>query len=33
MWHGGVPASKADAYHEFLNQRAIPDYQAISDSL
>ena len=28
MWHGRVPASKADAYREFLNQRAIPDYQS-----
>jgi len=29
MWHGRVPASKADVYREFLNQRAIPDYQSI----
>ena len=29
MWHGRVPASKADAYREFLNQCAIPDYQSI----
>jgi heme-degrading monooxygenase HmoA len=28
MWHGRVPASKAEAYREFLNARAIPDYQS-----
>ena len=28
MWHGKVPTAKAKAYREFLNQRAIPDYQA-----
>ncbi|MGF1459416.1 MAG: antibiotic biosynthesis monooxygenase family protein [Leptolyngbyaceae cyanobacterium] len=33
MWHGRVPASKAQAYHEFLNARAIPDYQSIEGNL
>ena len=28
MWHGRVLASKAPAYREFLNRRAIPDYRA-----
>ena len=28
MWHGRVPRSKAPAYREFLNSRAIPDYRA-----
>jgi len=28
MWHGRVPASKAPAYRELLNSRAIPDYRA-----
>ena len=27
MWHGRVPITKADAYREFLKQRALPDYQ------
>lgn len=29
MWHGKVPTAKAKAYREFLNQRAIPDYQSV----
>ena len=33
MWHGRVPASKAGAYREFLNQRAIPDYQSIKGNI
>ncbi len=33
MWHGRVPASKALAYREFLNRRAIPDYQAIPGNI
>ena len=33
MWHGRVPASKAGAYREFLNQRAIPDYQSVAGNL
>lgn len=28
MWHGRVPTTKAKAYREFLNKRAIPDYQS-----
>ena len=33
MWHGKVPAAKAGAYREFLNARAIPDYQAVEGNL
>jgi heme-degrading monooxygenase HmoA len=33
MWHGRVPASKAQAYREFLKQRAIPDYQSVEGNL
>ena len=33
MWHGRVPASKAEAYREFLNARAIPDYQSVRGNL
>ena len=33
MWHGRVPASKAEAYRDFLNQRAIPDYQSIQGNI
>lgn len=29
MWHGRVETSKAKAYREFVNQRAIPDYQSV----
>ena len=29
MWHGRTPASLADAYLAFLEQRAIPDYRRI----
>ena len=29
MWHGRVPATKAQAYRAFLNERAIPDYQSV----
>ena len=29
MWHGRVPAIKAQAYREFLNERAIPDYRSV----
>ena len=28
MWHGRVPSEIARAYREFLNARAIPDYQS-----
>ncbi len=30
MWHGRVETSKAQAYREFLNTRAIPDYQSVT---
>jgi heme-degrading monooxygenase HmoA len=33
MWHGRVPASKAKAYREFLNSRAIPDYRSVKGNL
>ncbi len=33
MWHGKVPTSKAGAYRDFLNARAIPDYQSIAGNL
>jgi heme-degrading monooxygenase HmoA len=33
MWHGRVPSAKAAAYREFLNTRAIPDYQSIPGNL
>ncbi len=33
MWHGRVPTEKARAYREFLNARAIPDYQSIPGNL
>lgn len=29
MWHGRVPAEKAESYREFLNRRAIPDYRSV----
>lgn len=29
MWHGRVETSKAQAYREFLNTRAIADYQSV----
>jgi heme-degrading monooxygenase HmoA len=28
VWHGVVPAAKADAYYEFLLRSGIPDYRA-----
>lgn len=33
MWHGRVPTSKAKAYREFLNSRAIPDYQSVEGNI
>src|SRR4026208_2205 len=33
IWHGRVPASKAEAYRDFLNQRAIPDYQSVQGNM
>lgn len=29
MWHGRVPTAKAASYRDFLNRRAVPDYQAV----
>jgi heme-degrading monooxygenase HmoA len=26
-WHGAVPAEDADAYHEYLLETGVPDYQ------
>jgi heme-degrading monooxygenase HmoA len=33
MWHGRVPASKARAYREFVNGRAIPDYRSVAGNI
>jgi heme-degrading monooxygenase HmoA len=33
IWHGRTPASKADAYARFLEERAIPDYQSVQGNL
>jgi heme-degrading monooxygenase HmoA len=33
MWHGRVKTSKARAYREFLNERAISDYQSIEGNI
>jgi len=33
MWHGRVPTNKAQAYREFTNQRAIPDYQSVQGNI
>ena len=33
MWHGKVSTSKAEAYREFVNQRAIPDYQSVDGNI
>jgi len=33
MWHGRVPTSKADAYRNFVNKRAIPDYQSVDGNI
>ena len=33
MWHGRVPTSKAKAYREFVNARAIPDYRSVKGNL
>jgi len=33
MWHGRVPTEKAQAYREFLNARAIPDYRSTPGNL
>ncbi|WP_247003431.1 antibiotic biosynthesis monooxygenase family protein [Halosolutus gelatinilyticus] len=33
IWHGTTPAEKADSYLEFLNDRAVPDYESIDGNL
>lgn len=33
IWHGRVETSKAQAYREFLNTRAIPDYQSVTGNI
>jgi len=33
MWHGRVPTMKAKEYRDFLNARAIPDYQCVTGNL
>lgn len=33
IWHGIVPTSKSEAYRNFLNERAIPDYQSVQGNL
>ena len=33
MWHGRVPTSKADAYAQFTNGRAIADYRSVRGNL
>jgi heme-degrading monooxygenase HmoA len=33
MWHGRVPTSKAGAYRNFVNARAIPDYQSVEGNI
>ena len=33
LWHGRVPAAKAEAYRAFLIARAIPDYRAVPGNL
>ena len=33
MWHGRVQTSKAQDYREFVNSRAIPDYQSVDGNL
>lgn len=29
MWHGRVPAEKAERYRAFLQARAVPDYRSV----
>lgn len=33
MWHGRVPTDKAHSFRKFTNQRAIPDYKAVTGNL
>ncbi len=33
IWHGTTPRSKGDAYAQFLNERAIPDYRSVAGNV
>lgn len=33
LWHGRVAATKAQAYREFLSQRAIADYRSVEGNI
>jgi len=33
IWHGRVPKGKAEAYRDFLIERAVPDYEAVEGNL
>ena len=33
IWHGTTPTAKADAYLEFLERRAVPDYRSVPGNL
>jgi heme-degrading monooxygenase HmoA len=33
IWHGLTPRSKADAYTDFLERRAVPDYRSVPGNL
>lgn len=33
IWHGRVPTAKAPSYRDFLNARAIPDYQSVAGNI
>ena len=33
IWHGRVPTTQAKAYREFVNARAIPDYQSVPGNI
>jgi heme-degrading monooxygenase HmoA len=33
IWHGRVPATKAQAYRDFLIRRAIPDYRSVPGNI
>lgn len=33
IWHGRVPTPKANAYRDFLNQIALPDYRSVTGNL
>ncbi len=33
IWNGRTPLEKGDAYHTFLNERAVPDYSGVEGCL